>query len=106
MAAFRCVIAPSFGDIFAANAGKNGLLLLSMPSTQSAPLRTRAPIHIDLRAQTIRTDGTTIPFDIAPLHKRMLLQGLDDIGLTLAHEADLDAWTATDAKLRPWATPA
>jgi 3-isopropylmalate/(R)-2-methylmalate dehydratase small subunit len=109
-AGVRCVIAPSFGDIFAGNAGKNGLLLLPFPESATAPLHQAigaGDIVIDLPAQRITAPGgVTLAFEIDPFRKRMLLEGLDDIGLTLAEAPALDEWTRQDAAARPWAAPA
>jgi 3-isopropylmalate/(R)-2-methylmalate dehydratase small subunit len=88
----RCVIAPSFGDIFAGNARKNGLLLIRLPDEDCARLRGEievaqyAPIEVDLEAQRIRlASGETITFDINPDDRRILMEGLDDIDRTLRH---------------------
>ena len=102
-AGIRCVIAPSFGDIFASNAAKNGLLTIPLPD---APARLgHAPtLAIDLPAQTITLpDGTALHFDIDEFRKTCLVQGLDDIGLTLVHA---DALSAHAAALPAWALPA
>lgn len=86
----RCVIAPSFGDIFAGNARKNGLLLIRLPDEGCARLRGAiekaqyAPIEVDLEAQRIRlASGETIAFDIDPGDRHILIEGLDDIDRTL-----------------------
>jgi len=88
----RCVIAPSFGDIFAGNARKNGLLLIRLPDERCARLRSAlenaqyAPIEVDLEAQRIRlASGETIAFDIDPVDRHVLMEGLDDIDRTLRH---------------------
>lgn len=88
----RCIIAPSFGDIFAGNARKNGLLLIRLPDAICEGLRRDversqyAPIEIDLEMQTIRlASGETLAFAIDPDDRRVLLEGLDDIGRTLRH---------------------
>ncbi len=88
----RCVIAPSFGDIFAGNARKNGLLLLRLPDEICARLRDEillgqyAPIEVDLEAQQIRlASGDAIDFEIDPGDRRILMEGLDDIARTLRH---------------------
>ncbi|HET6525508.1 3-isopropylmalate dehydratase small subunit [Sphingopyxis sp.] len=88
----RCVIAPSFGDIFAGNARKNGLLLIRLPDEDCARLRSEieaaqyAPIEVDLEAQRIRlASGETIAFDFDPGDRRILMEGLDDIDRTLRH---------------------
>lgn len=88
----RCVIAPSFGDIFAGNARKNGLLLIRLPDEICARLRDEialaqyAPIEVDLEAQRIRlASGEAIDFEIDPDDRRILMEGLDDIARTLRH---------------------
>ncbi|HEY2131391.1 MAG TPA: 3-isopropylmalate dehydratase small subunit [Acetobacteraceae bacterium] len=108
-AGFRCVIAPSFGDIFASNAGKNGLLTITRPEADMARLRhlpQDPTITIDLPAQTlILADGTTVSFAVDAFRKRCLLEGLDDIGLTLEYSDDIAAWQDQDRLHRPWAMP-
>jgi 3-isopropylmalate/(R)-2-methylmalate dehydratase small subunit len=88
----RCVIAPSFGDIFAGNARKNGLLLIRLPDATCAQLRDEialaqyAPVEVDLDAQQIRlASGEAIDFAIDPDDRRILMEGLDDIARTLRH---------------------
>ncbi len=88
----RCVIAPSFGDIFASNARKNGLLLIRLPDDVCAALRREvedaqyAPVEIDLAEQQIRlASGRTIDFAIDAGDRRILMEGLDDIARTLRH---------------------
>lgn len=88
----RCVIAPSFGDIFAGNARKNGLLLIRLPDATCARLRDEialaqyAPVEVDLEAQQIRlASGEAIDFAIDPDDRRILMEGLDDIARTLRH---------------------
>ncbi len=96
---FRAVIAPSFADIFYSNAGKNGMILVRLSDADVALLLGRCaanPAHtltIDLEQQTV-TDaaGFHAHFDIDPFRKECLLNGLDDIGLTLRHAAALDAY--------------
>ena len=107
-AGVRCVVAPSFGDIFAGNAGKNGLLLLALPDAETAGLRAMPDatvITVDLPAQLVAGPGVTMRFEIDPFRKRMLLEGLDDIGLTLALGDALAGWAARDAAARPWGVP-
>ncbi len=101
-AGIRCVIAPSFGDIFASNAAKNGLLTIVLAD---APARLGvASLTVDLPAQTIALpDGTLIAFEIDPFRKHCLVEGLDDIGLTLLHGAAL---AAHEAHLPHWSLPA
>ncbi|WP_077145062.1 3-isopropylmalate dehydratase small subunit [Sphingopyxis sp. KK2] len=89
----RCVIAPSFGDIFANNARKNGLLLIRLPEALCERLRGEialaqfAPVEVDLEAQEIRlASGEVMAFAVDPDDRRVLMEGLDDIGRTLRHE--------------------
>jgi 3-isopropylmalate/(R)-2-methylmalate dehydratase small subunit len=96
---FRAVIAPSFADIFFSNAGKNGIVLvrLSEPEVntllQSAQKNPNYQLTVSLEAQTV-TDGCgfSAKFEIDPFRKFCLLEGLDDIGLTLRHAAELDSF--------------
>lgn len=97
----RCVIAPSFGDIFSGNARKNGLLLVRLPEAICDRLRANialaqyAPMEVDLEAQQIRlASGETQAFDIDPGDRRILMEGLDDIGRTMRH---IDAITQFEA---------
>jgi 3-isopropylmalate/(R)-2-methylmalate dehydratase small subunit len=98
---FLAVIAPSFADIFFSNAGKNGMILVSLPESDVQTLMQRSeknPTHkitINLEAQTVTDDeGFSAHFDIDPFRKYCLLHGLDDIGLTLRHESELDNYEA------------
>ncbi len=98
---FLAVIAPSFADIFFSNAGKNGMVLVRLPEADVNLLTHRStqnPNHgitINLEAQTLTDDeGFSGTFDIDTFRKYCLLNGLDDIGLTLRHEAELDAYEA------------
>ena len=98
---FRVVIAPSFADIFFSNAGKNGIILSRLTEDEVATLLDRCskdPKHtltINLEAQTVTDEqGFKAHFDIDPFRKHCLLNGLDDIGLTLLHEAELDSYEA------------
>jgi 3-isopropylmalate/(R)-2-methylmalate dehydratase small subunit len=96
---FRCVIAPTFADIFFSNAGKNGIVLARLTEDQVAELLTKAQtipgyrLTVSLEDQTVTDDtGFKASFDIDPFRKFCLLEGLDDIGLTLRHEAELDTY--------------
>jgi 3-isopropylmalate/(R)-2-methylmalate dehydratase small subunit len=97
---FRAVIAPSFGDIFRNNCYQNGLLPVTLPEQQVRQLMERATnepgfkLTIDLEHQTVADDRDTLAaFDIDPFVKHRLLNGLDDIGLTLQNAAtDIDAF--------------
>jgi 3-isopropylmalate/(R)-2-methylmalate dehydratase small subunit len=96
---FLAVIAPTFADIFYSNAGKNGIVLARLTDAEVQTLLERStanPKHeitINLEAQTVTdTEGFTAHFDIDPFRKYCLLNGLDDIGLTLRHESELDSY--------------
>ena len=98
---FRCVIAPTFADIFFSNAGKNGILLVKLSEEQVAELLQRAQtipeyeLNVSLADQTVTDgEGFSAKFDVDPFRKFCLLEGLDDIGLTLRHAAELDKYEA------------
>ena len=102
----RCVIAPSFADIFFNNCFKNGILPIALPEDvvaalmEDAALGTNARLTVDLEAQVVvRPDGSKIPFEVDAFRKHCLLNGLDDIGLTLEHTAAIDAY---EAKIPDW----
>ena len=107
----RCVIAPSFGDIFAQNCTMNGLLVVSLTEAQieellaSPEIVGAKPIRIDLEAQRITCGNASYAFGIDPLRKTKLLNGWDDIDITLTHAADIARFVAADARERPWALP-
>ncbi len=98
---FRVVVAPTFADIFFSNAGKNGIVLVRLSEEQVATLLDNAKtipsyqLTVSLEAQTI-TDGRgfSATFEVDPFRKFCLLEGLDDIDLTLRHAAELDAFEA------------
>jgi 3-isopropylmalate/(R)-2-methylmalate dehydratase small subunit len=105
----RCVIAPSFADIFYNNCFKNGILPIALPQEQvdvlmsDAEKGANARMTVDLEAQTITTsDGQTVTFDIDPFRKHCLMNGLDDIGLTMEQAPAIDAFEAQTASARPW----
>jgi 3-isopropylmalate/(R)-2-methylmalate dehydratase small subunit len=96
---FLAVIAPSFADIFFSNAGKNGMILVRLSEddvnllTHRSTANPQHQITINLEAQTIADDqGFRATFEIDPFRKYCLLNGLDDIGLTLRHESELDSY--------------
>jgi 3-isopropylmalate/(R)-2-methylmalate dehydratase small subunit len=107
---FRCVIAPSFGEIFYGNCFQNGVLAIRLPGPAADALLNAlgaasepARVRVDLPAQTVTGPGGDVHrFDIDPLRKRALLEGLDAIGMTLAREAEIAAWQAQDRARRPW----
>ena len=105
----RCVIAPSFADIFYNNSFKNGILLIRLPQEEidklldDASRGANATITVDLESQTITgPDGGTITFDIDPFRKHCLLNGLDDIGLTLEQADKIEAFESRTGEDRPW----
>jgi 3-isopropylmalate/(R)-2-methylmalate dehydratase small subunit len=101
----RCVIAPSFGQIFYGNCFQNGLLAIVLPEAtvqalaQDAAVPGAKPFTVDLEKQRI---NGTVRFDVDPRRKKMLLEGLDEIGLTLAMEPKIAAFEAADRARRPW----
>ena len=107
---FRCVIAPDFADIFFNNCFQNGILAIKLPQEQvdklvdDASRGANATISIDLEAQEIRgPDGGVIKFDIDPFRKHCLLNGLDNLGLTLEKEKSIKEFEQKNASARPWA---
>ncbi|WP_340298268.1 MULTISPECIES: 3-isopropylmalate dehydratase small subunit [unclassified Roseobacter] len=105
----RCVIAPSFADIFFNNCFKNGILPIPLPQEDVDKLMddasngANATLTIDLEAQEItRPDGQKIAFEIDPFRKHCLLNGLDDIGLSLTKVEAIDAFEATAQSASPW----
>jgi 3-isopropylmalate/(R)-2-methylmalate dehydratase small subunit len=106
----RCVISTSFADIFYNNCFKNGILPVVLPQAavdhlmDDAKKGANARISVDLAAQTVTaSDGTVFAFEIDAFKKHCLLNGLDDIGLTMEKGAAIDAYEAKAATLRPWA---
>ena len=106
----RCVIAPSFADIFFNNTFKNGILPIMLPEPRVNELLRfllelpGAEITIDLPGQTVKgPDGKTDKFEIDPHRKHCLINGLDDIGLTLQKEAAIKAYETKAAVARSWA---
>ena len=105
----RCVIAPSFGDIFYNNCFKNGILPVTLPGETVAALMDQAEqgsnarFAVDLEArEVVPPDGAAIGFEIDPFRRHCLLEGLDDIGLTLEKAAAIDAFEAARRIDRPW----
>lgn len=106
----RCIIAPDFADIFYNNCFKNGILPIKLPQSEvdklldDANRGANATISIDLEKQEIRgPDGGCIHFEIDAFRKHCLLNGLDDIGLTLQKESAINAFEGGTAASRPWA---
>jgi len=110
-AGFRAVIAPSFGDIFRANSFKTGILAVSLPESQVRHLidlaseDPTAVIEVDLEAQEVRGEGFAYRFEIDPFVRECLLKGLDEIGLTLQHEAEITAYEQRRKQEAPWLFP-
>jgi 3-isopropylmalate/(R)-2-methylmalate dehydratase small subunit len=106
---FRCVIAPSFADIFFNNCFKNGVLPIVLDEGRVEQLFQALAqtegyrLTVDLPTQQIRTpEGEVIAFDVDPFRKDCLLQGLDDIGLTLQHADAIRAYETERRRLAPW----
>ena len=112
-AGIRCVISTSFADIFFNNCFKNGILPVVLPQADvdalmaDAQMGANATVTVDLEAQTItRPNGETVAFEVEPFRKHCLLNGLDDIGLTLQKAASIDSFEARHTQDRSWVTPA
>jgi len=106
---FRCIIAPDFADIFYNNCFQNGILAIKLPQEEvdklldDAGRGSNATITVDLEAQEIRgPDGGVISFDVDPFRKHCLLNGLDNIGLTLEKEKAINDFEGRIAAARPW----
>ena len=106
----RCVISTSFADIFFNNCFKNGILPVVLPQEavdhlmDDARKGENARLTVDLESQTVTaSDGTTFGFEVDQFKKHCLMNGLDDIGLTLEKAGAIDAFEAKNATLRPWA---
>lgn len=109
----ECVIAPSFGDIFRSNCFQNGLVPVQLETTDAQSLMSfltdrhrrgePARIHVDIARQSIEwPGGADLRFSLDDRRRKALLEGLDEIGLTLAHEEEISAWQGRDRDARPW----
>ncbi|MCZ6495807.1 MAG: 3-isopropylmalate dehydratase small subunit [Alphaproteobacteria bacterium] len=105
----RCVIAPDFADIFYSNAFKNGMLPVKLPQVdvdklmEDAQNGENARLSVDLERQVVvRPDGEEIAFELDSFRKKCLLNGLDDIALTLNHSAEIDEFEGRQKKATPW----
>ena len=105
----KAIISTSFADIFYNNCFKNGLLPIKLPQEavdvlmKDAEKGSNARMTVDLEAQTVTTsDGESFAFDIDPFKKHCLLEGLDDIGLSMEKAPAIDAFEAQAAQARPW----
>ena len=109
---FRCIIAPSFGDIFAQNAVKNGLLTAVLPEDDIANFAAlvvsdpEQQIMVDLKQQTISCAEVSVTFTIDPVSRNQLLNGWDDVDLTESYRATIASFKALDRQKRRWAVPA
>jgi 3-isopropylmalate/(R)-2-methylmalate dehydratase small subunit len=106
---FRVILAPSFADIFFNNCFKNGLLPIKLDAAivdslfKAVETNVGYKLRVDLARQVIATpDGKEIPFEVDAFRKHCLLNGLDDIGLTLQHVADIKAFEAKHKAAQPW----
>jgi 3-isopropylmalate/(R)-2-methylmalate dehydratase small subunit len=106
---FRAILAPSFADIFFSNCFKNGLLPIVLPQEQIAKLFDEVngfvgySLTIDLPRQVVvKPDGSELPFDVQPFRKYCLVNGFDDIGLTLRHADKIKAFEAERLTRMPW----
>ena len=105
----RCVISTSFADIFFNNCFKNGILPIVLPQEavdvlmEDAKKGGNARMTVDLEAQTVSSsDGVTFAFEVDPFRKHCLLNGLDDVGLTLEKASAIDSFESRAKVLRPW----
>jgi 3-isopropylmalate/(R)-2-methylmalate dehydratase small subunit len=105
----RCVIAPSFADIFHGNCFKNGILPIVLPRSvcdqlmEDARLGANARITVDLgRKLVVRPNGEELPFSVDPFRRHMLLHGLDEIGQTMQRTAAIDSYETARTSAKPW----
>jgi 3-isopropylmalate/(R)-2-methylmalate dehydratase small subunit len=107
----RCVIAPSYGDIFSGNAIQNGLLTAIVTDEEAAEIMAALnrtpdlPVTVDLEEQTIVCGNRTYKFSVDPVRRMRLLNGWDDIDLTGSYRDRIAAFKETDRAARPWAVP-
>ena len=106
----KTVIGTDFADIFFNNSFKNGMLLIKLPKEvvdelmEDAQKGANARLTVDLESQEItRPNGEKVPFEVDPFRKHCLLNGLDDIGLTMEKRSDIDSFEGKDDQARPWA---
>ncbi len=106
---FRAIIAPSYADIFFSNCFKNGLLPIVLPESVVNQLFDEVAafpgfsLTIDLERQVVvKPQGEEIPFDVQPFRKYCLLNGFDDIGLTLRHKDKIQSYEAQRLATKPW----
>jgi 3-isopropylmalate/(R)-2-methylmalate dehydratase small subunit len=97
-----CVMAPSFGDIFFANCFRNGVLPIVLGEASIARLAESSELTVDLERQSISASGKIFHFPVDALQRDGLLEGLDEIGLTLKATGEIAAWQSMDRAHRPW----
>lgn len=107
-AGFACVIAPSFGDIFAANAANNGLCTAQVADTSAlvAQVAAGAQVTVDLQYTCVRAGDVTIPFPLDAVRQQKLISGWDDIDLTLNQGGAISEFREARRSTMPWAWPA
>ena len=102
----QAVIAPSFGEIFYSNAMNNRLLLVMLPEAEVTALMAAAEageaITIDVEAMRVRSAGVDVPFSLSARHRRMFIEGLDVIGLSLSYRAQIEAFAHRHWEAQPW----
>jgi 3-isopropylmalate/(R)-2-methylmalate dehydratase small subunit len=101
---FKAIVAPSFADIFYSNCTKIGLLPVPLPEDEVNALMEAEEAEIDLDAQEVRFDGRAVGFEIDQETRRRLLEGLDDIGVTLRHQDAIDRYEAERERSGPVTT--
>ena len=107
-AGIRAVVASSYAEIFYSNAMNNRLLLVTLPPETIAKLMDDAEhplantVEIDITAQTLRSRSVQASFELMPRHRQMFLEGLDSIGLSLTHQAEIDAFAREHWARQPW----
>lgn len=109
-AGIRCAIAPSFGEIFYGNCFQNGVLPIVFPEPEVRALASEVGersktkvLTVDLtRCEVLAPSGLRLEFSIAPMRREALLRGIDEIGLTLSRQIDIDTFQAADRRARPW----
>ena len=109
---FRCVVAPSFGDIFAQNAVKNGLVTAIVSDVDVTDMAAaisatpERPVVVDLDSKTIACGNRTYEFEIDPVSRNQLLNGWDDVDLTGSYRDRIAKFSTEHRALRPWVVPA
>ena len=109
---FRCVVAPSFGDIFAQNAVKNGLLTAVVSDADLTGMaaivlaNAERPVVVDLDSKTIACGDRTYAFEIDPVSRNQLLNGWDDVDLTESYRVQIVKFSTEHRALKPWVVPA